>query len=208
MIQFTGSVHQHYTHTKKNLTLLHETSRMRMVIFIIDLGAYYFHVICYLIFSTNSLKHKDIQNPHIWKKIKIIFFFLTNTIINTLVVVNNFLNYSLYLHDILKNSRATCPFTNNFPLTPDNPQTSLWAVCIGIFSPVQSCSSAVMSVDHVEKPGHCMWKDKFLFLFFKYYLFIVQQNSPFSPPLQWGDGRYLREGSFKSKITVCMARGR
>lgn len=91
--------------------------------------------------------------------------------------MTNFLNYSLYLYDILKNSRATCSFTNNVPLTPDNPQTSLWAVCIGIFSPVQSCSSAVMSVDHVEKPGHRMWKDKFLFLFFfKYYLFIVQQN--------------------------------
>lgn len=61
---------------------------------------------------------------------------------------------------------------------------------------------AVTPEDCAGKPDYCVWKDKFLFLFLKYYLFPHSTESAFAP-LYWGSGGYFLEESSKSNISVC-----
>lgn len=60
---------------------------------------------------------------------------------------------------------------------------------------------AVIPKDCAGKPDCCGWKDKFLFLFLKYYLFLHSTESAFAP-LYRGDGGYFLEESSKSNISV------
>lgn len=66
---------------------------------------------------------------------------------------------------------------------------------------LQHRMGAVTPEDYAGKPDYCLWKDKFLFLFLKYYLFLHSTKSAFAP-LYWTDGGDFLEESSKSNISV------